>query len=80
MRCNKETNVCFFSFNRKVYLTNKIFYNRLTATQIGGELEMSLDIISVRLVIPSYIEIYKLGIMNLIITLRIKYSASLQAE
>ena len=80
MRCNKETNVCFFSFNRNVYFTNKIFYNRLTATQIGGELEMSLDIISVRLVIPSYIEIYKLGIMTLIITLRIKYSASLQAE
>lgn len=62
---NKTMNACFSSFNRKIYLTNEIFYNRLTATQIRGELEMSLDTISVRFVVPSYIEIHKLGIITL---------------
>lgn len=36
---------------------------------------MSFDIISVRRVVPSYIEIHKLGIMTLLTALGIKYSA-----
>lgn len=50
-------------------------YNREIATQIRGELDMSLDIISVRCVVPSYIEIHKLGITTSLIALGIKYSA-----
>ena len=56
-------------------MSNEIVYNREIATQIRGELDMSLDVVSVGCVVPSYIEIHKLGIMTLLIALGIKYSA-----
>ena len=63
------------SLEKTTSTTPQFITERERATQIRGKLEMSLDIISVRCIIPSYTEIHRLGITTLLTALGIKHSA-----